>query len=62
MTKDIAQANYEAYLKTYSVAEKDERQRLLRSLATEDVMSVLPNGESHGIQEFTAHMEGFAVQ
>ena len=25
-------------------------------------MSLLPNGESHGIQELIAHVEGFAMQ
>ena len=62
MTKDIAQANYEAYLSSYSIAEKDERRRLLRSLVTEDVVSLLPNRESHGIQELTAHVEDFETQ
>ena len=62
MTKDITQANYEAYLKTYNVAESDERQRIIRSLVTEDVTSVLPNGESHGIEELLTHVEAFGLQ
>ena len=62
MTKDIVQANYEAYLKAYSATEKDERQNLLRSMVTENVVSLLPNAESHGIPELIAHVEGFAGQ
>ncbi len=62
MTKEIIQAQYETYLKAYSSLATDERQRLLSSLVSEDVVSLLPNAESHGLQELEAHIEGFAAQ
>jgi hypothetical protein len=61
-TADTLQQNYDSYLAAYSDIAPTERERLLRQSVTNDVMSINPEGESHGIVDLMKHIEQFQKQ
>ena len=62
MNNKTFQQAYDRYLAAYSDIEPAERERLLRRSVSEDILSVNPEGESHGISSLLAHIEGFQKQ
>jgi hypothetical protein len=59
---DTLQQIYNSYLGAYSDIEPTERERLLRQSVTDDVISINPEGESHGIGDLVKHIEQFQKQ
>lgn len=62
MSADNVQQTYNSYLGAYSDIAPTERERLLRQSVTDDVISINPEGESHGIGDLVKHIEQFQKQ
>ena len=59
MTKEIFQDTYNSYLSAYGDIGSSERERVLRQCVTDDVVSILPNEENHGLIKLLQHIEQF---
>jgi hypothetical protein len=59
---DTLQQTYNSYLGAYSYIAPTERERLLRQSVAKDVISINPEGESHGISDLLKHIEQFQEQ
>ena len=62
MTKDALQQTYNSFLGAYGDIGSTERERLLRQSVTDDVISINPDGESHGFGNLVEHVEQFQKQ
>jgi|SRR5450631_1435796 hypothetical protein len=62
MNQSSLQQVYASYLNAYGDIAADERERLIRQSVTNDVISINPEGESHGIDDLIKHIEQFQEQ
>jgi hypothetical protein len=59
MTKDAVEQVWNSYLEAYGNVSVEDRQRLLTSSVSNDVLSTNPGDETQGLEDLLAHVEQF---
>ncbi|WP_446743532.1 nuclear transport factor 2 family protein [Silvibacterium acidisoli] len=59
MTKDAVEKVWNSYLEAYGSVSGEDRKRLLKESVSDDVLSINPGDDTHGLENLVTHVEKF---